>query len=63
MEVPPYNDPGDENFDATNARLTDGLKSCRAVLSNYRTLLAGDDDQHSKRGFDETDESREWGGD
>jgi len=60
--VPPENAPGDENFDAANARLSDGLKSCRAVLSNYRALLAGDGEgERGQAGFSETGESREWG--
>ena len=47
--------PGDDNFVATSSQLNDGLKTCRAVLSNYRSLLAdetgGDADQ---AGFNET---------
>ena len=34
--------PGDENFVAASSQLNDGLKSCRAVVSNYRSLLAGE---------------------
>ena len=57
--MPPHNDPANESFGATQARLNDGLKSCRAVLSNYRTLLAHDgDDEH---GFGKTAELRDWG--
>lgn len=37
-------DPTEDNFDEANAQLNDGLKSCRAVVSNYRALLAGDAD-------------------
>jgi hypothetical protein len=60
--VPPHNDPSNESFDATHARLNDGLKCCRAVLSNYRTLLAGDgDDDRCQARFGETSELREWG--
>ena len=33
---------GDENFVAASSQLNDGLKSCRAVVSNYRSLLAGE---------------------
>ena len=34
--------PGDEHFVAASSQLNDGLKSCRAVVSNYRSLLAGE---------------------
>ncbi len=40
MSVPP--DPTNDNFDDASSQLTDGLKSCRAVVSNYRALLAND---------------------
>ena len=36
--------PGDDRFDVANSRLEDGLRSCRAVLSNYRMLLGNDRD-------------------
>ena len=61
LEVPPEYVPGDENFDTANARLNDGLKSCRAVLSNYRALLVGDGEgQRGETGFTETIELRQW---
>ena len=60
--MPPDHGPRDESLDATHARLNDGLKSCRAVLSNYRTLLAGDgEDEQGHAGFAQTVELSEWG--
>jgi hypothetical protein len=46
------NDSPEGEFEEANNRLSEGLKSCRAVLSNYRALLesegkegaAGDDE-------------------
>ena len=35
-------DPKDENFEDASLRLNEGLRSCRAVVSSYRALLAGD---------------------
>jgi hypothetical protein len=34
--------PGEKNFVAASSQLNDGLKSCRAVVSNYRSLLVGE---------------------
>jgi hypothetical protein len=35
-------DPGDDRFDETASQLDAGLRTCRAVVSNYRSLLVGD---------------------
>ena len=43
--MPSYPDPGDDRPDTASSRLSDGLRSCRKVLSNYRALLAEDSDQ------------------
>ena len=51
--------PGDENFVAANSQLNDGLKSCRAVLSNYRSLLAGESVGEADAESPETDEADE----
>jgi hypothetical protein len=48
--VPSYPDPGDDRPDTASSRLSDGLRSCRAVLSNYRALLAEDSDQLCDQG-------------
>jgi hypothetical protein len=57
-------DPVDEDFNAASSRLNDGLRSCRAVLSNYRSLLAGDADEVMGRaGFSETGDVREHSAD
>jgi hypothetical protein len=50
------NDSPEGEFEEANNRLSEGLKSCRAVLSNYRALLesegkegaAGDDEPSDK---------------
>jgi hypothetical protein len=53
-------DPNDENFDSANAQLSDGLKSCRSVVSNYRALLTGDDEELGRQaGFTESSETEE----
>ena len=33
----------DQHFEDASSQLNDGLKSCRAVISGYRTLLSGQD--------------------
>ena len=33
-------DSGEAAFEEAHFRLSEGLKTCRAVLSNYRTLLS-----------------------
>jgi hypothetical protein len=38
--VPPQTDPDDANPEGVSSRLDEGLRSCRAVVSNYRALLA-----------------------
>ncbi|NUR46356.1 MAG: hypothetical protein HOP91_09435 [Sphingomonas sp.] len=35
-------EPGDENFETASSQLDAGLRTCRTVLSNYRSLLAGE---------------------
>jgi hypothetical protein len=53
-------DPNDENFDSASAQLSDGLKSCRSVVSNYRALLTGDDEELGRQtGFTEFSETEE----
>jgi hypothetical protein len=37
-------DRGEESFDAASSQLNEGLRTCRSVLSNYRSLIAGDGD-------------------
>lgn len=52
--MPPPTDP-EENFEDASSRLDEGLKSCRAVVSGYRALLAGEDgDDAVPGGFSET---------
>ena len=38
--MPSLNDPNEMDFEAASSRLKDGLKSCQAVVSNYRSLFA-----------------------
>ena len=57
------NDSHDSNFDIASAQLNDGLRSCRSVVSNYRSLLAGDvDDGLGQERFAGSDESGEGSG-
>jgi hypothetical protein len=45
-EAPPEADP-----DEANARLLEGLKSCRAVVDRYRSMIANDNsesDRHAR---------------
>ena len=38
------NDPVDGEFEAANSQLNKGLKTCRSVLENYRSLLSTEPD-------------------
>jgi hypothetical protein len=40
--VPDTSPPPDGDFKKASSNLDQGLKSCRAVISGYRALLAGD---------------------
>jgi len=37
--------PLDSDFDRESTRLNEGLKSCRAVVNNYRAMMSGDQAQ------------------
>lgn len=41
------NSPRDADFevDEANTRLVAGLKSCRSVVENYRSMLSGDQEE------------------
>ena len=53
-------DPGDQNFEDASSQLDAGLRTCRAVLSNYRSLLAGDGAEEGVHaGFTEPGEASE----
>ena len=57
------NDPGHESFDAASSQLNAGLRTCRAVLSNYRSLIAGESDADAEQaGFSEPGEPDERSG-
>ena len=34
--------PGQEDFERESSRLSEGLKTCRSVVDNYRAMMAGD---------------------
>ena len=36
------NDPFETDVEEANSRLTEGLKACRSIVSNYRAMIAGD---------------------
>jgi hypothetical protein len=40
--VPAREPPREEDDEDASARLSDGLKTCRSVLANYKALLTGD---------------------
>lgn len=40
--MPADNDPQPPDSDAARAQLSEGLKSCRTVVQNYRVMLTGD---------------------
>ena len=39
--------PEEADVNEVNSQLNDGLRTCRSVVSNYRTLLAGIDTRPS----------------
>ena len=40
--MPDEQTPPDETLDEVNARLSNGLKTCRSVVANYKALLLAD---------------------
>lgn len=40
--MPTADDERESDFDHANLALNEGLKSCRAVVSNYRAMMSGD---------------------
>jgi hypothetical protein len=34
--------PRENDFERESSRLNEGLKTCRAVIDNYRAMIAGD---------------------
>jgi len=51
--VPSPTDPNDEKFEDASSQLSEGLKSCRAVVSGYRALLVGDAGNETDDGDEE----------
>lgn len=43
-------DPREEDFEAASSQLSAGLRTCRTVLSNYRSLLVSDGDSDAGGG-------------
>lgn len=41
--------PRESDFERESSRLNEGLKSCRAVVNNYRAMMSGD---HAHDGAD-----------
>ena len=39
--------PSNEDFEKANSTISEGLKSCRAIVSGYRTLLSAGPDRAS----------------
>lgn len=46
--MPGKNNQRDGDFEEASSQLDEGLKSCHAVISGYRTLLTPDQDGGSK---------------
>lgn len=44
------NDVADGEFEAANSRLNQGLKACRSVVDNYKSLLSSEPDPLLMRG-------------
>lgn len=42
--------PLDADIERTNAELDQGLKSCRAMLNDYRAVLTGEQDEREDLG-------------
>ena len=40
----PSDDAHDDEADEANSRLADGLRACRSIVSDYRAMIAGDQD-------------------
>lgn len=38
--------PSDQDFENASSTISEGLKSCRAVLSGYRSLLSAEPNAH-----------------
>jgi hypothetical protein len=38
------NGPREADFESESSKLNEGLKSCHAVVANYRAMLRGDND-------------------
>ena len=49
----------DQHFEDVSSQLNDGLKSCRAVISGYRTLLSGEDGRERLGAYDAVDSGEE----
>jgi hypothetical protein len=60
--VPDKELPRDEEFEETSTQLSDGLKSCHAVVSGYRALLGSDQNDEAAPGETSGDEPRDGEG-
>lgn len=40
--------PNATEFDEVSSQLTDGLKACRAIVSDYRAMLGRDEDEGAR---------------
>lgn len=50
------NDSPEREFEAVNSRLSEGLKTCRSVVSNYKALLSSEQSatEPAEKAADET---------
>ena len=43
--MPGYQDPHGESVEDVRSKLAEGLKSCRAMVANYRAMLGAEQDE------------------
>ena len=51
----PEDNPVESDFDEASAQLSEGLKSCRSVVQNYRMMLNGENASLTDHEADFTD--------
>ncbi len=53
--MPERDEPRQDNFEEASAQLSEGLKSCRSVLNDYRAIISGEpghnDNEETEAGY------------
>ena len=52
IDVSPEDNPLGSDFDEASAQLSEGLKTCRSVVQNYRLMLGGEQLGHADHDAD-----------